>query len=678
MKLNHTKIFQASAFLFALFLAGCGGGGAAGPVTPGGGAGALQSIAVAPDNSNLGVGATQTFVATGSYTDGSTQNLSSQVAWASSAPNVASIGASTGIASGLAPGAANISATLGGVTGSTQLNITNKTLQSIAVTPANSSLGVGATQGFVAIGTYSDASTQNITSNVTWASSAPAVASINTAGVVSAVTTGTTNISAAMGAVTGSTPLTITAKTLQSIAVTPAAFSIAAGATQQLVATGTYSDNSTQVITNNVTWTTSNGAVATVGAATGLVTGVTAGTGVAITATLGAVTAASTGNVTAAGVTLTGLTVDPLTLFVSPNFKPFPNVCAQFSNGIGSCPYTNVTWTSSNTSVATVSDTQGIKVLAAGVTTLTARSGNISASNTLTVTVPVLNSIVVLPATPTIAAGAQLQMTAMGTYSDGSQQNITTLAGLAWTSGTPGAVTINAAGMATGVAPGSSLLTASAAGKTGSTTATVPAIVPPPPTTVTLYPVNDNTIGSRSLNAAYENTVYQYNYWFSSPGIGMGCNHMYVVLTGIQYFHCSRGLIKFDLASLAGKTIQSATLSLTTSAYGVGRYQDQWYVAASASPWSGSTVTWINYGDLTYTASISYQNPPIYVGQIFNLDQTATVRNWVSGFYANNGFAMALTQEQLRLCWCDSLDAFEFHSSEDASGRGPKLTVTYQ
>ena len=678
MKLNHTKIFQVLAFLFALFLAGCGGGGGAAPVTPGG-AGALQSIAVTPENSNLGVGVTQTFVATGSYTDGSTQNLSSQVVWATTAPNVASINASTGIASGLALGAANISATLGGVTGSTQLNITNKTLQSIAVTPANSSLGVGATQGFVAIGTYSDASTQNITGNVTWASSAPAVASINTAGVVSAVTTGATNISAAMGAVTGSTPLTITARTLQSIAVTPSAFSIAAGATQQLVATGTYSDNGTQVITNNVTWTTSNGAVATVGAATGLVTGATAGTGVAITATLGAVTGVSTGDVTAAGVTLTGLTVDPLTLFISPNFKPFPNVCAQFSNGIGSCPYTNVTWTSSNTSVATVSDTQGIKVLAAGVTTLTASSGNISASNTLTATAPVLNSIAVLPATPTIAAGAQLQMMATGTYSDGSQRDITTLAGLAWTSGTPGAVTINAAGMATGVATGSSLLTASAAGKTGSTTATVPAIVPPPPTTVTLYPVNDNTIGSSGLDAAYENTVYQYQYWFTGiPGIGMGCNQYIVVLSGFQFIHCARGLIKFNLASLAGRTIQSATLSLTTSAYGIGSYQDQWYVAASASPWSGSTVTWINYGDLVYNASVSYQIPPTYVGQIFNLDQTATVRNWVSGSYANNGFAMALTQEQLRMCGCNSLDVFEFHSSEDTGGRGPRLTVTYQ
>ena len=671
------KFVLSSVFTLLILatLSACGG---AAPVTPGGGVGTLQSIAIAPVNSSLGIGATQTFVATGSYTDGSTQNLSSQVAWASTVPIVARINASTGVATSLAPGATTISATFGGATYSTQLNVINKTLQSIAVTPANISLGVGATQGFVAIGTYSDASTQNFSSSVTWASSLPAVASINAAGVVSALTAGTSSISAAMGVLTGSTPLTITAKTLQSIAVTPSAFSIAAGTTQQLVATGTYSDSSTQVITNSVSWTTANAAVATVGAATGLVTGAVAGTGVAITATSGVVTGASRGDVTVAGVTLTGLTVAASTQFIGPTFRPFPQVCAQFSNGIGSCPYFNVTWTSSNTAVAIVSDTQGVKALTAGVTTLTARSGSITASNTLTVNAPVLDAIAVLPAAPTIAAGTQLQMTAMGTYSDGSQQDITTLTGLIWTSATPGAVSVNTTGMARGVAAGSSLLSASAAGRTGSTTATVPAIAPPPPTTVILYPVNDNTIASSSLSLVPETTVHQFNYWFSSPGIGMGCNHLYGVITNIQNISCARGLIKFNLAALAGKTIQSATLSLTTSAHGVGRYPDQWYLAASASPWAGSTVTWRNYGDLTYTASIGYQNPPTFVGQIFSLDQTATVRNWVSGAYVNNGFAMALTREQLRFCACDSFDLFEFHSNEDPSGRGPKLTVTYQ
>lgn len=674
MNFSTASIRDASIVTITmLLLVACGGGAA--PAPTGGGTGALSSIAVTPDNGNLRVGVTQTFVATGSYTDGTTQNLSSQVTWASSAPTIASVNAS-GVATGVALGTANIGATLGGVTGSTQLIITNKTLSSIAVTPTNSSLGVGATRSFVAIGTYSDASTQNISANVTWTSSAPTVASINTAGVVNALAAGGTNISAVLDAVTGSTALTVTAKTLQSIAVSPSAFSITAGATQQLVATGTYSDNTTQVITANVAWTTSNAAVATVGASTGLVTGVTAGSGV-ITPTSGLVTGASTASITAAGVMLTGLTVDPLTLFVNPSFRPFPNVCAQFSNGTGSCPYSNVAWSSSNTSVAIVDNAQGVKALAAGVTTLTALSGSISASNTLTVNVPVLNSIALLPAAPTIAQGSTLQMTATGTYSDGSQQSITALAGTTWSSGNTGVVTINAAGIATAVASGSAVITVSAAGRTASTTATVPAVAPQQ-FTITLLPVNDNTIASSSLSATPEYSVYQYNYWFTSPGIGMGCNLLYGVLTGIQNISCARGLVKFNLAALAGKTIQSATLSLTTSVYGIGFYKDQWYLAASASPWSGSTVTWINYGDLTYTASINYQNPPTFAGQVFNTDQTATVRNWVSGAYANNGFAMALQLEQLRFCFCDSLDLFEFHSSEDTSGRGPKLIVIYQ
>ena len=223
--------------------------------------------------------------------------------------------------------------------------------------------------------------------------------------------------------------------------------------------------------------------------------------------------------------------------------------------------------------------------------------------------------------------------------------------------------------------------------------AAVLTVTAPPagPTTVVLYPVNDNTIGSSSLNATPENSVYQFNYGFPTPGIGVGCVHLYGVITLVQNLNCARGLVKFNLAALAGKNIQSATLSLTASAHavlsgvGVGRFPDPWYVAASASPWAGNTVTWLNYGEQIYTASVTYWNPPNFVGQVFNSDQTVTVRNWLSGFYANNGFAMGLqipsglTREQVRLCGCDSFDAFEFFSNEDPTvARRPTLTVTYQ
>jgi hypothetical protein len=203
----------------------------------------------------------------------------------------------------------------------------------------------------------------------------------------------------------------------------------------------------------------------------------------------------------------------------------------------------------------------------------------------------------------------------------------------------------------------------------------------PPPaasTTVTLLPVNDNTIASSSVTAADQTTVFPVGYWFQgTSGIGMGCNHYLLAGNQTWQLTCARGLIKFNVASLAGKTIQSATLTLTTSASGVGSFKDPWYVAAGSSGWSGSTVTWINYVDQIYQASRSAnQSAPTFVGQVFSLDQTATVRNWVSGLYANNGLAMGLVQE--RLLASQSLDAFAFYSSEDPGGRGPKLVVTYQ
>ena len=87
---------------------------------------------------------------------------------------------------------------------------TAPTLTSIAATPANPTIQTSATQQFTATGTYSNNSTQDITSQVTWASSNTAVATINTVGLATAGTgAGTTTISATSGTVSGNTTLTV-------------------------------------------------------------------------------------------------------------------------------------------------------------------------------------------------------------------------------------------------------------------------------------------------------------------------------------------------------------------------------------------------------------------------------------------------------------------------------------
>src|SRR5262249_24959365 len=153
-------------------------------------------------------------------------------------------------------GTSTISASMNGITGSTALTVTvpAPTLTSIAVTPANPTINRGTTQQFTATGTFSDNSTQNLTSSVTWASASTNVSPINSAGLATAVAAGSSTITATMGTISGSTTLTVNAPTLNSIAVTPANPSVAKGRTQQFTATGTFSDNSTQNLTGQVTW----------------------------------------------------------------------------------------------------------------------------------------------------------------------------------------------------------------------------------------------------------------------------------------------------------------------------------------------------------------------------------------------------------------------------------------
>ncbi len=91
---------------------------------------------------------------------------------------------------------------------------TPPTLSSIAVTPANQTISTGATQQYIATGTYTDSSTQNITSQVSWASSNTSAATISSAGLATGVSAGSSTITATLSSITGSTTLTVQATPL--------------------------------------------------------------------------------------------------------------------------------------------------------------------------------------------------------------------------------------------------------------------------------------------------------------------------------------------------------------------------------------------------------------------------------------------------------------------------------
>jgi hypothetical protein len=83
-------------------------------------------------------------------------------------------------------------------------------LVSISVTPANPSVPVGVTKQFTASGTYSDGTSHDITTQVTWSSSNTSVATVNSSGLATAVGAGTATITATSGSISGNTTLTVT------------------------------------------------------------------------------------------------------------------------------------------------------------------------------------------------------------------------------------------------------------------------------------------------------------------------------------------------------------------------------------------------------------------------------------------------------------------------------------
>jgi hypothetical protein len=141
----------------------------------------LVSIAVTPNPATVAVNGMQQFTATGTFSDNSTKDVTTQSTWTSSDTTIATIGAATGLATGVAlsDGSITITATDGTVKGTAQLKvISGLTLKSIAVTPSTASIAVGGMQPFTATGTFSDNSTKDVTTQSTWTSSNTEVATV--------------------------------------------------------------------------------------------------------------------------------------------------------------------------------------------------------------------------------------------------------------------------------------------------------------------------------------------------------------------------------------------------------------------------------------------------------------------------------------------------------------------
>jgi hypothetical protein len=294
-------------------------------------------------------------------------------------------------------------------------------LTQIAIVPANPAVAKGTTLPLVAAGIFNDRKQHPLDAPVTWQTNQSAIATIDSQGIVTGVGVGVAQVSASCQGITGSTSVTVGAPTLLSITVSPILSFLPAGESEQLSATGNYSDGTAQNLTQSVNWSSAS-AIAT--------------------------------------VTLTGMVL---------------------ANSVGT-------------------------------TTISATSGSVIGTASLTVTRAVVAALNIIPATLSMVLESSRQLQAIATFSDGTTQDVT--ATVMWSSTQPAIASVNTGGQALAWQVGSTTIVAQGDGLTGTAAVTVTPLL-----AVTYFD------RARDVNAGYDGTVRLVN-----PGLTAGnlCAMVYV------------------------------------------------------------------------------------------------------------------------------------------------------
>ncbi len=424
----------------------------------------LTGIALDRTSATIEAGATTTFVATGTFQDGATEDLTARLTWsASSTAATVTAGTVTGVSGGVVTITAEDPATR--LRAQATVTVRPRLPTSIAITPSGVVLPLGRTQQYVATARYADGSEVDASTLVRWSSSNAGVASVDATGLAVSLTEGITSVTAEYpGGPRGSTTLSVGPPTVISLVVSPRTATIAAGQRQTFTAEARYTNGTVRDVTNAAMWSSSDPSIIAIGGADRNVAR-PVGTG---TVTITAVEPMS-GASSATFGTSARLAVSPPTLtgiVVTPNTQTIPFGAAQqfAANGLYSDATSrdltaSVMWSSSATIVATIDAAGLVTSVAQGQTTIDAvdpvtgisSATTLNGSASLTVSPPALLSIQVTPAVWTLIVGGTRQFVATGRFSDGMSRDITST--VEWRSSGP-AVTINAAGLATAAAVG--------------------------------------------------------------------------------------------------------------------------------------------------------------------------------------------------------------------------------
>lgn len=242
----------------------------------------LMTIALSPTAGTVNTGGRLTFTATGMFSDGMARNIGAWAQWRTLDPAIArasNLPGERGAVTGVSVGATMVIASYAGVD-SVPARISvlpPPRLVMVTITPSDQMRFVGQMLNYAATGQFSDGSRTDVTAQVAWSSSMPAIVAM-TANAARCVGSGMSTITATpMGAPAATTSLRCVPMTATVVRITPSPLMLRVGTRQALTATATFADGTMATVTTQCQWASSNANVATVDSGTGVVTAVAAG-----------------------------------------------------------------------------------------------------------------------------------------------------------------------------------------------------------------------------------------------------------------------------------------------------------------------------------------------------------------------------------------------------------------
>jgi hypothetical protein len=400
-----------------------------------------QVLTISPLINRLNVGTSAQYQAVLVSQQGGQVDVTNQALWLIDEASLATVN-NSGSVLAQAEGEAIISATFNDLVATSSLIITDKTLQSLKVSPIQATTLVGLETQFFSTAIFDDGSTQDVTLDSNWSSDSSAVSVDTSTGLVLAELETAPNVAVIRADFAGQSAeadLVVTNANVIALRVDPANSVLPIDNLQAYRASlvlGTVPVEEVIDVSQQVVWSVADDNVASISNEDfnrGLLQALTAGdTNVVAELAFSDIFERAEATLSVVPISLVSLAVSPADLSVVRGTTGNYIAIGSYNNDEQRNVTSSATWVSSNNSIVNIqangAEAGNAYAVVPGESSISAALSGVSAATSVTVISPALTRIEVFPVDPSRPKGASQPFNAVAYFVDGNSQDVTQLA----------------------------------------------------------------------------------------------------------------------------------------------------------------------------------------------------------------------------------------------------------